>query len=210
MAEQRPRRLVGGQSTAWQRQERLDEAARLAIEQAEAAAGTAGLRQATSDLLLFALIGDHSAAASRALRACGADPEAIRAQVQLPARADVGAGRVPLSAAAREAVVLGVNEARRAGREQAGTGHLLLGLLQEGTGTAVSAMKRLGVSLSALREAVNSQTDEGVLYRTSQIDQLVAELLERVESTVVCPRCAIRLPEGFTYCYRCGAKIGDR
>jgi ATP-dependent Clp protease ATP-binding subunit ClpA len=210
MAEQRPRRIVGGQSSAWQRQERLDDGARLAIEQAEEAAGAAGLRYATSDLLLFALIGDDHAAAARALQSCGVDPAAIRAQIKLPTRAEGVSGRSPLGAAAREAVVLGVNEARRAGRERAGVDHLLLGLLQEGTGAGVRAIKRQGVSLSALREAVGSQTDERDLYHVSQIDQLVAELLERVGSTVVCPRCANELPEGFTYCYRCGARIGDR
>jgi ATP-dependent Clp protease ATP-binding subunit ClpA len=210
MAEQRPHRIVGGQSSAWQRQERLDDGARLAIEQAEEAAGAAGLRHATSDLLLFALIGDDHAAAARALQSRGVDPAAIRAQIKLPTRVEGVSGWSPLGAAAREAVVLGVNEARRAGRERAGVDHLLLGLLQEGTGAGVRAIKRQGVSLSALREAVKSQTDERDLYHVSQIDQQVAELLERVGSTVVCPRCAIKLPEGFTYCYRCGARIGDR
>ncbi|HZS89454.1 MAG TPA: Clp protease N-terminal domain-containing protein [Chloroflexota bacterium] len=209
MAEQHSHRLVGGQSSAWQRQERLDDAARLAIAQAEEAAGAAGLHHATSDLLLFALIGDDHAAPSRALLACGADPAAIRAEVARPPRTGGGSGRSPLNAAAREAVVLGVNEARRSGRERAGPGHLLLGVLQEGTGAGVRAIKRQGVSLTALRDAVNGQIDEHDLFRSSQVDQLVAELLERVESIVVCPGCAIRLPAGFNYCYRCGAKIGD-
>ena len=61
-------------------------------------------------------------------------------------RADGGSERSPLSGAAREAVVLGVNEARRAGTEHAGTGHLLLGLLEEGTGAGVRSIKRQGVS----------------------------------------------------------------
>jgi ATP-dependent Clp protease ATP-binding subunit ClpA len=210
MAEQYTRRLVGN-PTAWQSQERLTPAARRAVEWAEETAGARGLRRATPDLLLYALIIDDQTVPSRALLACGGDPAAIRSDLdrRSTSRADGGSERSPLSDAAREAVVLGVNEARRAGAEHAGTGHLLLGLLEEGTGAGVRSIKRQGVPLAALRDAVNSLTDEDendVAY-SAEVDQILAELLERVSTVLACPRCGITLPAGFNYCYRCGANL---
>jgi ATP-dependent Clp protease ATP-binding subunit ClpC len=55
---------------------------------------------------------------------------------------------------ARRTVVLAQEEARRLGHSHIGTEHLLLGLIDEGDGSAAKTLESLGVSLAAIREQV--------------------------------------------------------
>ena len=54
----------------------------------------------------------------------------------------------------KEVISLSREEALRLGHDYIGTEHLLLGMIREGEGVAVSLLKKLGVSLQELREAV--------------------------------------------------------
>ncbi len=57
--------------------------------------------------------------------------------------------------ARRVVVVLAEEEARMRGHDWIGTEHLLLGLIQDGNGAAIKALKSLGISLEAARQQVD-------------------------------------------------------
>ncbi len=58
----------------------------------------------------------------------------------------------------KEVISLSREEALRLGHDYIGTEHLLLGMIREGEGVAVSLLKKLGVSLEELRTAVEQAT----------------------------------------------------
>lgn len=58
----------------------------------------------------------------------------------------------------KEVISLSREEALRLGHDYIGTEHLLLGMIREGEGVAVSILKKLGVSLDDLRTAVEQAT----------------------------------------------------
>ena len=58
----------------------------------------------------------------------------------------------------KEVISLSREEALRLGHDYIGTEHLLLGMIREGEGVAVSILKKLGTSLDELREAVERAT----------------------------------------------------
>ena len=135
--------LIGSHG-AWQGAERLDDEARHFVQVAEGLAASYGMRQATPDVLLRALVDGDEGAVARALAAAGVDIAAAR--VSLDQVLDRGAaalgGRSALDADTREAVVLGTNEARRDGVDQAGLGHLLLGLVASRAGKGARQVAR--------------------------------------------------------------------
>ncbi len=113
--------IIGSQG-AWQGQDRLDEAARHAVQFAEALGAEYGQRQSAPDMLLLALLDDHDAVPARALLALDVELDAVGVEINrvVKRRGPPLDGRSALDADAREAVILGVNEARRAGFNQAG------------------------------------------------------------------------------------------
>merc|ERR1712054_280106 len=58
----------------------------------------------------------------------------------------------------KEEISLSREEALRLGHDYIGTEHLLLGMIREGEGVAVSLLKKLGVSLEELRSAIEQAT----------------------------------------------------
>ncbi|MDH5475389.1 MAG: ATP-dependent Clp protease ATP-binding subunit [Cyclobacteriaceae bacterium] len=56
----------------------------------------------------------------------------------------------------KEVISLSREEALRLGHDYIGTEHLLLGIIREGEGVAVSLMKKLGLSLEELRETIEN------------------------------------------------------
>src|SRR5210317_733554 len=58
----------------------------------------------------------------------------------------------------KEVISLSREEALRLGHDYIGTEHLLLGMIREGEGVAVSILKKLGVSLDELRSSVEQAT----------------------------------------------------
>ena len=58
----------------------------------------------------------------------------------------------------KEVISLSREEALRLGHDYIGTEHLLLGMVREGDGVAISILKKLGTSLEELREAVERAT----------------------------------------------------
>jgi ATP-dependent Clp protease ATP-binding subunit ClpA len=62
---------------------------------------------------------------------------------------------------ARRVVVLAQDEARRLDHNYIGTEHILLGLIDEGTGVAARALESLGVNLAAVRQQVEEIIGRG-------------------------------------------------
>ncbi len=58
----------------------------------------------------------------------------------------------------KEVISLSREEALRLGHDYIGTEHLLLGMIREGEGVAISLLKKLGVSLDELRSAIEHAT----------------------------------------------------
>ncbi len=58
----------------------------------------------------------------------------------------------------KEVISLSREEALRLGHDYIGTEHLLLGMIREGEGVAISLLKKLGVSLDELRMAIEQAT----------------------------------------------------
>jgi len=58
----------------------------------------------------------------------------------------------------KEVISLSREEALRLGHDYIGTEHLLLGMIREGEGVAISLLKKLGVSLDELRTAIEQAT----------------------------------------------------
>ena len=107
--------------------------------------------------LLVGLLHDTRNTATRALTEAGLDPETVRAIYD----AVMGRGQQPppegepLEFAPRltRAMDLAVDEARRLNHYDVGTGHLLIGLIREGSGMATQMLSRTDVAPEALREA---------------------------------------------------------
>jgi ATP-dependent Clp protease ATP-binding subunit ClpA len=201
--------LLFGSRGAWQSHERLGMPARRAVQRAETDAAARGLRQATPDILLLALLAEADGVPARALIVTGVEIGDVR--MALSAALDAGPPlheRSPLDAAAREGVILGVNEARRAGFEQAGAGHILLGILEAGTGTGARLLARRGARLRTLRPLIHElerlSGDDGANLFTVTF----AALLNHVGGACACPRCCAPIHTSFHFCYNCGAPAG--
>lgn len=200
-----------GSRGAWQGGERLDEEARHVVRYAESLAASYGLRQATPDALLRALIDDNAGAPARVLATAGVDVNAMRAYLDhdLDRGAPPLGGRSALDADAREAVVLGANEARRGNFEQAGSGHVLLGLVASRAGKGVRLVTRQGADVAALRPLVQ-QLQEGGGEGSATAALFVASFprfLAQVGGATTCPTCGVTLHSSFHYCYNCGARL---
>src|ERR671932_2515071 len=202
--------LLFGARGVWQSHERLGVAARRAVQRAEADAAARGLRHTTPDILLLALLAETDGVPVRALIATGVQLGDVRES--LSAALDGGPPlheRSPLDAAAREGVILGVNEARRAGFEQAGAGHILLGVLEARTGTGARLLAQRGARLRTLRPLIHElerlSGDDGANLFTLTF----AALLNHIGGAGACPRCRAPIHTSFHFCYNCGAVAGD-
>lgn len=198
-----------GMHGAWQGQERLTDEAHRAIHRAEAWGAARGLRQTPPDLLLLALVEEADSVPARALDATGADLDALRQALDASVRSCGPAlpGRVPLDADAREAVILGVNEARRDGFEQAGAGHLLLGVIEARAGKGARLLTRQGADLKTLRWVVHNLEQAGADGGSGLFSLAFSGLLERTGGARSCPRCHSATHTSFHYCYHCGASL---
>ncbi|WP_053226735.1 Clp protease N-terminal domain-containing protein [Solirubrobacter soli] len=103
--------------------------------------------------LLVALAGEPEVAA------LGLDPERARAEVvKTTGLGDVGvSGRIPFTAAAKEALEESLREAMRLGQREVGPGHLLLAVLKQRDGVARRILVAAGATPSELRERITQR-----------------------------------------------------
>ncbi len=117
--------------------------------------------------LLLGLMKEENGVAVKILRELGVEPEqVIRAVERTVGRGERRPfGKPSLAPRTKRVIELAVDEARLMGHHYIGTEHLLLGLIREGEGIAVSILRSFGISL----ERVRSQTARSLLQTQSEM-----------------------------------------
>jgi ATP-dependent Clp protease ATP-binding subunit ClpC len=131
--------------------------ARQALAHAFREAQAMGHRTVNTGHLLLGLLTVPGCLACQALEALGVTPEALseaaRAVCPPPAADGEHPGQPQPTWRLRRVLKHGSDEAAALGQD-AGTAHLLLGLLREGQGTGTAALARVGVPAAAVRDQV--------------------------------------------------------
>src|SRR5256886_16188193 len=98
--------------------------------------------------LLLGLVREGEGVAAKALGNLGVELNKVRSAVEfIIGRGDrIVLGEIGLTPRAEKVIELAVDEARRLTHHYIGTEHLLLGLVREGDGIGVGALKNMGVT----------------------------------------------------------------
>jgi ATP-dependent Clp protease ATP-binding subunit ClpC len=147
----------------------FNDAARLVLRLADLEALRCHHDAVGTEHLLLALLQLHDCVAVRVLRKGRIDLERVRLEVEriVPrGPADTGDRRRPLTPGGRKAIAYALAATDRLGHVRAGTGHLLLGLLEEAEGVAfrllcARGIGRLGRNLSRVAEHVEAEMRRG-------------------------------------------------
>ncbi len=119
--------------------------------------------------LLLGLVQEQTGVAARVLRELGVNPYQVRRLVEQAVgrghRSQMGSQVTGLTPRTKRVIELAVEEARRMGHHYIGTEHLLLGLIREADGLAVSVLRDLGVDL----EAIRIETTRAILQSSPQL-----------------------------------------
>jgi ATP-dependent Clp protease ATP-binding subunit ClpA len=109
-----------------------------------------------TEQLLLGLIGEHRGVAAKALSLAGVKLEDARVEVEKITGQGSAVVMVesPYTARAKRVIELSIEQSKNLGHEHVGTGHLLLGLIEEGGGVGVKVLENLGVDLKLLSSSV--------------------------------------------------------
>jgi hypothetical protein len=154
------KRFVGkAEPDAAQGFQKFSKSARSAVVAAMNEAKQAGNAEIVPDHLILGLLGVEGTALD-ALRAQGLDLETVKVRVAaaLPPRGEADPVLIPYDARSKKALELTFRAALRRGDEQIGTGHVLLGLLEEENGAGV--LSGLGVNAAAAEAFMAGAADE--------------------------------------------------
>lgn len=99
------------------------------------------------------LMREEGGVAGRVLRDLGADMAQMEAVLKelSPVQPNPSGFPAALSPTAKQALELGVDEARRMGHHYIGTEHMLLGLVRQSEGVAIEILKRLNITPESIR-----------------------------------------------------------
>jgi ATP-dependent Clp protease ATP-binding subunit ClpC len=138
------------------RSERFTDAARRALAHSQQEAQRLDHDDVGTEHLLLGLLRDPDSIAGRALLTFGAGLEDVRAVIEpiIGRGTDLPTGTPALTPRARKVIELSIDEERRLGHHQIESGHLLLGLLRQGNGTAAGVLSQFGVTEANGRSAV--------------------------------------------------------
>jgi ATP-dependent Clp protease ATP-binding subunit ClpC len=147
----------------------FNDAARLVMRLADEEASRYRHAEVRTEHLLLALLQLHDCVAARVLGKGRIDLEKVRSEVEKIATdgaADSSVDRRALTPGAQKAIACASSAAERLGHSQVGTGHLLLGLLEEAKGLAFRVLCRLGIgrvgaNLSRVAERVIAEMNDG-------------------------------------------------
>jgi len=143
--------------------------------------------------LLLGLVREEEGVAARTLVNLGADLNKIRSAVEFTmGRGEKpSGGEIGLTPRAKRVIELAIDEARHLGHSYIGTEHLLLGLLREGGGVAVSILDSFGINVEQVRAEVMRILQGGqqvrgkgvrAASRTPVLDQVSIDLTEAARS----------------------------
>jgi len=115
--------------------------------------------------LLMGLMREEGGVAGRVLRDLGADMAQMKAILKelSPPTPNTAELLAVLSPTAKQALELGVDEARRMGHHYIGTEHLILGLVRQPEGVAIEILKRLKISPEEIRRQTRRILQESPL-----------------------------------------------
>jgi len=180
--------------------------------------------------ILLGLVREQEGIAAHALRRCGITAETAQRALEetVGAGAEAPAGSPPFDPRAKKVLELALREALQRGHSYIGTEHMLLGLIREGDGVALTMIQRLGADLEQLQQEV-------VAVMSGHTDDLGEEGEARTpverSDPPRCPRCragiseearykVVEVPAGdaesgegavsvtLIYCNRCGSALG--
>jgi ATP-dependent Clp protease ATP-binding subunit ClpC len=140
--------------------ERFTDQSRRAIVLAQEEARQLNHDHIGSEHVLAGLLREQRGAAAQVLETSGVTLEAVREQILALAGPGQEPPRehIPFTPRAKKGFELALREAARRGRH-IGTGHLLLGLIEQDDCVAVQVLGALGVNLRAFRARVIAETE---------------------------------------------------
>jgi ATP-dependent Clp protease ATP-binding subunit ClpA len=141
--------------------ERFSEQARMVVVIAQDEARTLRHNYIGSEHLLLG-VARGSGAGGRALAKLGVEYDDLRRLVA-PADAPPWSGQIPFTRRAREVLERALREALALGHDYIGTEHLLLGAVGDPESAAGIMLAELGVTEEALRAAVGTKPERGVV-----------------------------------------------
>jgi ATP-dependent Clp protease ATP-binding subunit ClpC len=172
--------------------EKFSERARRSLTRAQEEAQRFGHNYIDTEHILLGLVAEEDSVASKVLANLGVVSNKVRAAVEFVVGRGqrTSIGEVGLTPRAKKVIELAVDEARRLNHSYIGTEHLLLGLLREREGTAVSVLESFGVTLEKVQAEINSVLSQGVSQsraargtaRTPVLDQLGIDLTNAARS----------------------------
>jgi ATP-dependent Clp protease ATP-binding subunit ClpA len=136
--------------------ERFSEPARQVVVLAQDEARALGHRHIGTEHLLLGLLRERDGLAARVLGSLGVTVESVRDRVG----EIVGAGefpvgnQIPFTPRAKKVLELSLREALVLGHNWIGTEHVLLGLVREGEGVGIRALRELGLADETIRSTV--------------------------------------------------------
>ncbi len=138
--------------------------------------------------ILLGLVRENEGVAAKVLTNLGVDLSKVRSAVEFTMERGEkpSGGEIGLTPRAKRVIELAIDEARHLGHNYIGTEHLLLGLLREGGGIAVSVLDSLGVTLEQVRTEIIHVLNQSAprsrssrtTSRTPLLDQLGIDLTE--------------------------------
>ncbi|HIQ06172.1 MAG TPA: hypothetical protein EYH31_10895 [Anaerolineae bacterium] len=200
---------------------RFTERARKGLTLAQEEAGRMNHNYIGTEHLLVGLVREGNGVAARALRDFGVELSRVRERVKGRRGQDQQTlleRQTGLTPRTKRVIELAAEEARRMGHPSIGTGHLLLGLIQEGEGLAIEVLRDLGVDLDALRTRIPQMIPEEpegrpalrctTCDRPLQADWRFCPFCG-APAPGRCPHCYELLPdeEGIRFCPHCGGQV---
>ena len=143
------------------RMERFTRRARHALTLAQASSETLHHNVIDTEHLLLGLLRDEGGVAGRVLRDLGLSQKQVEGLVkQLSAASATGTPNPELSAGAKRTLEKAVDQARKMGHNYIGTEHLLLGLLEQQSSTAITILDRMGITAQQVRQFTLARLQE--------------------------------------------------
>jgi ATP-dependent Clp protease ATP-binding subunit ClpC len=142
--------------------------------------------------LLLGLIHEENGVASRVLKDMGVNPRRLQEIIEKLSKPGqrTSYSKMYLTPHTKRAIELAFDEARRLGHHYISTEHLLLGLVRQGDGVAIDALKSLGVNLDRVRAEITRIMMKNPVYaghvkeerKTPLLDQLAIDLTALAEA----------------------------
>ena len=141
-----------------------------------------------TEQILLGLIGEGTGIAAKVLRTMGVNLK--NARIEVEKIIGIGSGSVPeeipFTPRAKTVFELSFKEARQLNHNYIGTEHLLLGLIREGEGVAITVLRKLDVDLSKVRTQVlrmlnkdyNSSKPEVTITHSSKPELTITHLVK--------------------------------